>query len=297
MGSRLTKPILAAIIALAIFGVLQLLLSVQQEKIPVKQPVKPRTETTKPGPKYQVIGSSVQGRKIESYTYGTGKTNIVFVGGIHGGYEWNGVLLAYKLMDYLEANSATVPKDLFVTIIPTMNPDGVFAVTGKTGRFTAQDVSIDKTVLATGRFNANKVDLNRNFDCRWQAESTWQDKKTSGGTAAFSEPEAVAFRDFVLKTKPAAVIFWHSQSNAVYASACQDGILPETLAMMDAYSKVSGYPAVKTFDSYTVTGAADDWLASIGVPAMSVELKTHETVEWEQNLAGAKALLKFFSKI
>ena len=38
---------------------------------------------------YKVIGSSVQGRKIESYTYGGGAKHLVFVGGIHGGYEWN----------------------------------------------------------------------------------------------------------------------------------------------------------------------------------------------------------------
>ncbi len=39
------------------------------------------------GPKIKSIGASVQGRKIEAYTYGTGATHIAFVGGVHGGYE------------------------------------------------------------------------------------------------------------------------------------------------------------------------------------------------------------------
>jgi len=74
---------------------------------------------------YKIIGTSVQGRKIESYTYGNGKEDLVFVGGIHGGYEWNGVLLAYQLMDYLDKNIDTIPSNLTVTVIPDVNPDGV----------------------------------------------------------------------------------------------------------------------------------------------------------------------------
>jgi len=35
-------------------------------------------------PKQRVIGSSVEGRKIEARTYGNGTTHLVFVGGIHG---------------------------------------------------------------------------------------------------------------------------------------------------------------------------------------------------------------------
>ncbi|MDO8590624.1 MAG: M14 family metallopeptidase, partial [bacterium] len=141
---------------------------------------------------------------------------------------------------------------------------------------------------------ANEVDLNRNFDCKWKPKGTWRGKTVSAGSEPFSEPEARVIRDFVLKNSPEAVVFWHSQSNAVYASQCQTGILPKTLTIMNAYSKASGYPAVKEFDAYVTTGAADDWLASINIPAITVELKTHETVEWERNLAGIKALFEYY---
>ena len=245
------------------------------------------------GPKHEVIGLSVQGRNIDAYTYGTGSTTLAFAGGIHGGYEWNSVLLAYQVMDYLAANPEAIPKNLSVTVIPSANPDGVFKVTGKEGRFTASDISAT-VVQSTGRFNADKVDLNRNFDCKWQATSTWQNKIESAGTAAFSEPEAKAIENFALKNKPAAMVFWHSQSNAVYASQCKKGILPTTMDIMNTYAKAAGYPAVKVFDSYATTGAADDWLASINIPAITVELKTHETVEWDKNLAGIKALFDYF---
>ncbi len=245
------------------------------------------------GPKHAVIGKSVQGRPVETYTYGSGKTHIVFVGGIHGGYEWNGVLLAYNLMDYLSLYPETVPKNLTVTIIPSANPDGVYKIIGKEGRFSISDVPMDMD-QAPGRFNANAVDLNRNFDCKWKPEATWQGKVVDAGSAVFSEPEAKALRDFLLKDSPAAVIFWHSQANAVYASQCKDGVLPETINIMNTYSQASGYPAVKTFSSYEVTGAAEDWLASINIPAITVELQTHKTIEWDKNLAGIKALLEYY---
>ncbi|OGZ08664.1 MAG: hypothetical protein A3C93_00565 [Candidatus Lloydbacteria bacterium RIFCSPHIGHO2_02_FULL_54_17] len=248
----------------------------------------------------ETIGTSAYGRKIERYTYlpvkagqGGGK-HIVFVGGIHGGYEWNSVLLAYRFMDYLDENPEVVPLDLTVTVIPSANPDGVYAVVGKEGRFDASDVSTDKAVLASGRFNQHGVDLNRNFDCKWKPKSMWQSKEVSAGSAPFSEPEAAAIRDFILAERPDAVVFWHSAANAVYASECKNGILPVTLDVMNAYAGASGYNAVKTFDSYEVTGDAEGWLASVGIPAVTVELKTHENVEWERNLRGIKALFGRF---
>ncbi|MBU1557700.1 hypothetical protein KKC45_01955 [Patescibacteria group bacterium] len=246
-------------------------------------------------PKQTTIGLSVEGRKIESYTYGTGETHIAFVGGIHGGYEWNSVLLAYKFMDYLKENPEIIPQNLTVTVIPSANPDGVYEVIGKEGLFTTEDIPAGETV-ALGRFNANEVDLNRNFDCKWKPESTWRSNPVSAGSSAFSEPEAKAIQNFVLENNPVAVIFWHSQSNAVYASECENGVLPETLDIMNAYSKASGYSAVESFDAYEITGDAEGWLASINIPAITVELKTHETIEWEKNLAGIKALFEYYNQ-
>lgn len=242
------------------------------------------------------LGISVENRNIENYTFGDGETHLVFVGGIHGGYEWNSILLAYKLIDYLTENIESIPKNITIDILPSANPDGLYKVTGKEGRFTIEDVSINKKVLASGRFNANGVDLNRNFDCKWKPKSTWQSKTVSAGTAPFSEPETAAIQNFIIRRKPSAVIFWHSQSNGVFASQCQNGILPETLTVMNLYSQASGYPAIKTFDAYETTGAVDDWLSSVNIPAITVELKSHETIEWEKNLAGIQAILTYYKK-
>lgn len=243
--------------------------------------------------KHKIIGLSLEGRNIESYTYGKGDTHLVFVGGIHGGYEWNSVLLSYRFIDFLEENITTIPENLTITVIPSLNPDGVYKVINKEGRFTIADApSVEASV--PGRFNANNVDLNRNFDCKWKPEGVWRGNKVNTGTAPFSESESRVFRDFVLKEKPSAVIFWHSQAGAVYASECEKGILPVTLGIMNAYAKASQYKAFKSFDSYEVNGDAEGWLASINIPAITVELETHETLEWERNLAGIKALFEYY---
>ena len=297
MGFIFRKPTVTALLIVATLGVGAFVFVGLSKNTPEQPPL--TEESTSTEPKRKVIGTSIEGREIEAYTYyGHGREkHLVFVGGMHGGYEWNSVLLSYQLMDYLKENPDVVPDNLIVTVIPSANPDGVYKVTGKEGRFVATDVPIaDKEVMATGRFNARNVDLNRNFDCKWESASMWQSKKVSAGSAPFSEPEAVAIRNFVLENKPDAVIFWHSQANAVYASECEAGILPETLAVMNAYSQASEYPAAKSFVSYKITGASEDWLASINIPAITVELQTHETIEWERNLAGIKALFLYYGQ-
>lgn len=245
---------------------------------------------------HKVIGKSVERRNIEAYIYGTGPIHLMFVGGIHGGYEWNSVLLAYQFMDYLEANPNIIPENLTISVIPSANPDGVFRVVKKEGRFTTLDVPNDQKLAESGRFNAHGVDLNRNFDCKWKPKSTWKSRVVSAGSSAFSEPEAVAIRDFVLEYSPASVVFWHSMANAVYASKCEDGILPKTLDLMNAYARASGYTPIKSFDAYETSGDSEGWLASINIPSITVELKTHETIEWEKNLAGIRALFEYYEQ-
>lgn len=241
-----------------------------------------------------VIGSSVEGRDIEAYTFGTGENKLLFVGGVHGGYEWNSVTLAYDFIDYFETNQFLIPENVTIAIIPNLNPDAVFAVTAKEGPVTAADVFASESELAAARFNTNDVDLNRNFDCKWAPESTWRGQPVSAGIAAFSEPEAATLRDYVATIQPTAVIFWHSQANTVYASECEAGIIPETLTIMDIYAEAAGYNTQATFDAYSITGDAEGWLASIGIPAITVEMSSHESTDWEKNIRGVTALLNHY---
>lgn len=285
----------AVIIAVIAFGAFVFVTLPEADPVVVEQEEPEETVPEPEWPETRSIGASVEGRAIDVYTYGNGDTHILFVGGIHGGYEWNSILLAYRAMDYLAANPDVVPENLTVSIIPSANPDGLYDVLGTAERFTIADIPADEGEVGNGRFNARGVDLNRNFDCKWEPESSWRGETVSAGFAPFSEPEAAAIRDFVLAEEPAAVVFWHSQANAVYASECENGVLPGTLTLMNTYADAAGYRSVESFDAYPITGDAEGWLASIGIPAVTVELSTHETVEWEQNRAALEALFTYYT--
>ncbi|MCX6717805.1 MAG: M14 family zinc carboxypeptidase [Candidatus Taylorbacteria bacterium] len=254
--------------------------------------------STKPINKAEtVIGKSVENRDITAYHYGTGTTTeILFVGGIHGGYEWNTVSLSYSLMDYLKANPSAIPANLKVTVIPVLNPDGLNKTVGTAERFSLSDVPTPESKTISGRFNANDVDLNRNFNCDWQANAKWQSKTVSGGSAVFSEPESLAVKNYIETQKPEAVVVYYSAAGGVFSSSCHNGILPETNALTNAYAKASGYPAFEKFDFYATTGDMVNWLAKINVPAISVLLTNHNDVEWNKNLAGVKAIIKYYTK-
>ncbi len=290
--------VLGVIVFLIIFAVVVFMNRADEEvQLPVVEEVVEEVIEETPFPKIIQIGTSVEGRKIEAYSFGDGDTHLLFVGGMHGGYEWNSSLLAYEFIDYLTANPDLIPDTLSVSVIPAINPDGLYKVIGKEGKFALADVPDPSTRVAKGRFNANDVDLNRNFSCKWASESTWKGNIVSAGTEAFSEPEAKALKTFVETNSPKAVIFWHSQANNVYASECENGVLPETLTLMSTYAKAANYGEVPVFDAYPITGDAEGWLASIGIPAVTVELKGYETTEWTQNLAGSKAVLDLYSGV
>lgn len=243
-----------------------------------------------------VIGKSVEGRDIVAHNFGTGTTTkLLFVGGIHGGYEWNTSLLAYQLIDYLKANPNIIPAGVQVLIIPVLNPDGLNKVVGtSTGNFSIANVPTSQATVIAGRFNANNVDLGRNFDCKWQQSGKWQDKTVSGGDSVFSEPESLAFKNYVDATKPSAVAFWYSSAGGVYSSSCNNGVLPETAIITNAYANASGYPAYQDFTAYPLSGDTVNWLAKINVPAVSVLLTNHDDTDFDKNLAGVKALINLY---
>lgn len=246
-------------------------------------------------PSETVVGKSVEGRDITAYHYGTGNTELLFIGGIHGGYSWNTALVAYELTDYLEANPTLVPANVKVTVIPVLNPDGLNKVVGVPGRFALADAPKVLAETVVGRFNAHTVDLNRNFDCDWQTNGKWQEKTVSGGTSVFSEPESQAVKNYIETHKPSAVVVWYSAAGGVYASNCHNGIPAETRAIMKVYSDASGYPAYDNFDFYNTTGSMANWLAKNNIPAISVLLSNHTSTEWTKNQKGVEAVLKHYA--
>jgi hypothetical protein len=236
-----------------------------------------------------IIGRSVQQRPIENYQFGQGPLSVIFVGGIHGGYEWNSTLLMYELMDYLHAHPGILPPAITLHIIPAANPDGIHRIVGHNNRFTADDISGD---IFPGRFNANDVDLNRNWDCDWQPTAVWRNQPVSAGEYPFSEPENQYLRDFIEAQRPLVVIFYHSVFDAIFTAGCPD-TFPPSRELAEVYGLAADYPVYDHFPAYPISGDAGDYLAKVGIPAFTVELSTRESTDWERNLAGINALLVY----
>lgn len=239
----------------------------------------------------RLLGYSTLGWPIEYYQFGSGQFRIVFVGGLHGGYEWNTVLLAYQAVDHFGENPEEVPESVTLYIVADANPDGLAAVVGHAGRFTPDEVGPD---TISGRFNGNGVDLNRNWGCDWSATAYWREQEISGGSRPFSEVEVRLLRDFIGVVSADAVVFWHSAIPGVYAGGC-DGSPLSADELASVYSSAAGYTPYDTFDDYPVTGDATNWLALKGVPAITVELSNHSDTDWDRNLAGMLAVLRLYS--
>jgi hypothetical protein len=222
------------------------------------------------------IGDSVEGRPIWAWQFGDGDQTIILVGGIHGGYEANGIILSEELVDYFRRFPSDVLPSIRLIIIPAANPDGL-----------EQGQNID------GRFNANGVDLNRNWGCEWSDTAYLRDREVSPGPRPFSEPESLALRALFIAAEPVAVVFYHSQLGAIFMGQCGD--VPAAYWMGDLLARATGYRHERNFAYYEVSGDASNWLAERGVPAAVVELETRSDPEFEQNLSGVMALQCHFA--
>lgn len=229
-------------------------------------------------PRTVVFGQSVEGRDLTAYRIGDGERSVMLVGAVHGGFEANTTELMEALAEHFRANPADLPADITLWIVPALNPDGV-----ERGR-----------VLA-GRFNANGVDLNRNWPCGWQPVAYFRDQTVSAGAEPLSEPETRALADLITSVQPAATLFYHAAASGVFAGTCGgeagSGALSATVGL------AAGYDTGEAFSAYPVTGTAPAWVNSLGLAAADVELASSTDPEFDRNLAGVQAAACWVSSV
>lgn len=232
------------------------------------------------GPHPALIGFSVAGRPIDTYTFGVGEREYLIVAGIHGGYEGNTIALANELITYINENPGFVPTDVTLYIIRNMNPDG-----------EARDNGVD------GRVNNNGVDLNRNFPsdnwkAEWDRDGCWIYRPTTGGPYAASEPETRAVINFIRNHQIDAMISYHSAALGVFPGGVPWEEPSKRLAK--ALAKPTGYPYPPIDTGCEYTGTLADWAVENGVgAAVDMELSTHKYTDFEENLKALKVLFNF----
>jgi hypothetical protein len=244
---------------------------------PVSPTAAPQCPTPTPQPFFEgpfVYGISFGGHPLLAYRLGAGISVRAIIGGIHGGYEWNTVVLVSETLKYLQENPTLVPDGVTLYVIPCANPDGY-----------ATSHGLD------GRVNGNGVDLNRNWDYQWQPTATHGTRPVNAGTHPFSEPETAALRDFILERDVEAAIFYHSAMARVFYGAERDQSAAYELAVV--VSEATGYAIAAGVPGQITTGDAIDWMSAQGLASIEVELTTHEDIEWERNFQGLLAFLNW----
>jgi hypothetical protein len=219
----------------------------------------------------EIVGYSVEGRAITARRFGTGSRILLLVGGMHGGWEANTVTLIEELIAHFEATPSDVLPEISIILIPAANPDGL--PRGRTPE---------------GRFNANGVDLNRNWGCEWSREAVWRNVAVNPGANALSEPETQALASYILSIRPSVALFYHSSASGVFAGDCQGQGRGEVMAAV--LGEATGYSYGRVFSAYPVTGTAAAWVDGLGIPSADVELETSTDSEFERNLRGIMAV-------
>ncbi|MGI6628557.1 MAG: M14 family zinc carboxypeptidase [Bacillota bacterium] len=228
------------------------------------------------------IGKSVRGREIYNISVGTkdGSTKITINATHHSNEYINTILVLNQIervlqmhRDNEEYNGLGVRQLLSkaqIHFIPLVNPDGLEAYIKYT-RTGVLEEGFSKSGIH--RFNANNVNLNRNYDARFRANVQ------NSGSYPFSEPETQALRELHNQMAFDYSLAYHSEGNVIFWNYGQTGeFYDETLAVARMLGEQTGYaldmlPAAK---SRYIGGIADfggykDWLVTNGFAASTIE--------------------------
>jgi protein MpaA len=220
------------------------------------------------------VGSSVKGRAITGYKFGSQANPVVYIGALHGN-ELSSKILLDRWLTELENNPSKLPSDRSVVVIPNANPDGV---------------------VANSRLNSSGVDLNRNFPANdWKSSITipgGQLLPTGGGTNALSEPESKAVANYVSSVQPRLLLSYHAVASIIEANEAGN-----SLEQAAKYAQLTRYRNVprsgSTAFAHDTTGALEDWMRDkLGLPALVVELGTRSGNEFERNKPALWAMLE-----
>ncbi|KAI8999208.1 hypothetical protein BC832DRAFT_228024 [Gaertneriomyces semiglobifer] len=236
------------------------------------------------------IGKSIEGRDIPAFKItnnkSTGPKKSIYFNGLIHAREWisgsTTMYQAHKLLT-LASTDAQVKSlldqfEFYVT--PVSNPDG-YEFSRTSDRMWRKNRRVNRSSSCKG------VDLNRNFDEHWGVAGTSSSpcQENYRGTAAFSEPETQAIKNFVLSLpNRAGGIDIHSYGQLVLrpwgwtatpsSGEAQYKRLGDSVqAAIRAQSGVS-YQSIPGADLYPASGATDDWMtAKAKMAGFTIELR------------------------
>lgn len=234
------------------------------------------------------IGNSVLARPIPEILIGNGSKRIHYNGSFHAN-EWitTPIIMTF-LNDYLLAltNQTTIRglsmgplyDQTTLSLVPMVNPDGVnLVINGPPDNEALKNKLIawnnNSTNFSGWKANINGVDLNDQFPAKWELESARNPQtpgpRDYGGQAPLTQPEAIAMADLTRSSNFSWVLAFHTQGRVIYWGF-ENLEPPESQAMVEEFSRVSGYEPVKSANSYA--GYKDWFIQDWRRPGFTVEL-------------------------
>lgn len=248
---------------------------------------------------YKSLGKSWDNRNIYQLTLGNPDAEKVVVvqASIHA-REYMTTQLVMKQVEFYCANYYTgmykgkYYSELFdhvcVRIVPMSNPDGV--TISQYGARAIRDTSLRsklknickvfgrgrQSYYRTWKANARGVDLNRNFDARWDILATSIHSASGSGfkgNSPVSEKESKILVDLADKEDTTAVISYHAMGRILYWNFGQTGSArSKELALMNRVRSETGYRPVLFYSKYQSAGYGD-WIAiKKKLPTVTIEI-------------------------
>ncbi|EPR09593.1 M14 family zinc carboxypeptidase [Ruminiclostridium papyrosolvens] len=212
-------------------------------------------------------GKSVQKRDLSVIKIGSGSKKI-FINAAHHPREYIGTILTLnQIQNLLEAYASNgsidgqkvrnlLDNQVTFYFMPLVNPDGVqICVSGSPSYY----------------FNANKVDLNHNYDALWFKKIT---STYSTGTKVFSEPETQAVRDLCLNIEFDLTLAYHAAGNIIYWYFGQEGAdRTRDLTYANMLKTTTGYSLVSPSNYKSSTSGFKDWcVQKLKIPSFTLEV-------------------------
>jgi len=238
------------------------------------------------------LGRSLEGRSLYALKVSANaglsepEAQVLFLG-CHHAREWISVEVPFLLAKYLLDNYLTdervrsIVDHSEVWVVPLLNPDGL-----------EYSIHVYRYWRKNRRANADGsfgVDLNRNYDFAWGFDNSGSSPEPESavyrGTAAFSEPETAAVRDFFLRNDFQALVTYHSFSQVIYYPWGYTRQPVENAERMKALAagmaqhiwEVAGTvyrQGQSSLLSYLTNGETTDWaFGRYGIPAYTIELE------------------------
>ncbi len=231
------------------------------------------------------IGESISKQKIECYQIGNGSIKILYTFCIHGN-ETGTVKLAHHFLNWAH-NHTDKLNDYSLYILPCLNPDGFHQARKNPDYFNGGKI---------GRFNANNVDLNRNFDTpSFKQKSIWsfgknytENVEVFCGNHGNSEPEIKALVELIKNKKIQILFMFHNAGNDVMGNKNK---LSQKLSKI--YSKKTGFRHMSDEDWAVLkqTGTAKEWCDLHDIAYIEVEGSTRWGSDWKKQKRAIEATI------